>query len=326
MNIIKVDFWMERVISWNNWKVPDLICINSICSMLYAKLSTDLRWALTKGHPVWKGGIFGASLLSLGRIIKDRKEFNKPRRIYNLRTLYKTGWTLRFYDYLIFYIKNSDSSWIQVHCHLHSLTKQIQFTITWRFFFKYNYICAWIPPRTVGSALSDWFLVQISKTTFFYAQGAIEVNMTLDEWLAGAQRREQGISVSEKSESWQRFSPSQNLWGSLVRLKAKTPLDVLNYCTTTWKGASCIRKRCPWRLPNHSVIINQSEAKVTYSSTSRHKNSKTAAEKLLHLFLQLWYGWLNLMRCSYPGWNTFSVLLLRHQKHALLGKQTNFLQ
>lgn len=64
-NIVKVDFWMERVISCNNWKVPDLIYINSVCSMLYTKWSTCLKWALTEGHSIRKGGIFSASLLSL---------------------------------------------------------------------------------------------------------------------------------------------------------------------------------------------------------------------------------------------------------------------
>lgn len=67
---IEVDFWMERVISRNNWKAPDLICVNSVCSMLYTKWSTDLRWALTEGHPVWKGGIFGTRFLNL-RIEKN---------------------------------------------------------------------------------------------------------------------------------------------------------------------------------------------------------------------------------------------------------------
>jgi len=37
-----------------------------------------------------------------------------------------------------------------------------------------------------------------------------------------------------------------------------------------------------------------------------HKNSKTVAETLSRLFLQLWYfySWLNLIRCSYSDWKT----------------------
>lgn len=48
-----------------------------------------------------------------------------------------------------------------------------------------------------------------------------------------------------------------------------------------------------------------------------HKNTKTVAETLPHLFLQPWYfySWLNLIRCHIQTETlTFSVVLLRHIK------------
>lgn len=110
MNIIEVDFWMERVISLNNWEVPGIIYISSVCSVVYTKWCTDLRWALTEGHPIWKGGIFGTSWLSL-RI--EKNSINQGD--FTTLTLHKTGWALRIYYNLIFYIKNSEPSYIQVH-------------------------------------------------------------------------------------------------------------------------------------------------------------------------------------------------------------------
>lgn len=53
MNTIEEEFWMEKIISWSNWKVPNLISINSVCSMLYTEWPTDFRRALAEEHHVW---------------------------------------------------------------------------------------------------------------------------------------------------------------------------------------------------------------------------------------------------------------------------------
>lgn len=102
---IRVGFWMERVISWNNWKVPDPICVNSVCSMFYTKWSTGLRWVDRRTSNLEGWDIWHQIPSS-----QDKKELNKLRRLYNPLALYKTLWTFGIYDNIIF----QDLSKIQI--------------------------------------------------------------------------------------------------------------------------------------------------------------------------------------------------------------------
>lgn len=155
-NIIKVDFWMERVISPNNWKVPDLIYINSVCSTLYAEWSTDLRWALTEGHPVWKGGTFGTSLLSL----RIEKNLINQGDFTTLSPSTKLAEHWGFMTFLPF------TSRIQIQVILKyilsSLFMQIQITII-SIFKRLLYLCLYSFTDS-SFCIINWFLVQISKT------------------------------------------------------------------------------------------------------------------------------------------------------------------
>lgn len=153
---IKVDFWMERVISWNNGKVPDPICVNTICSMLYIKWSTHLRWALTEGHPVWKGGIFGTRFLNLRTEKNSTNQGDLTTRSLSTK-LYEHSGFMTLLSFKI-YQKFRSKLYSSTFRHLHFLLMQIR-TIS----FSKSQLWACIPLQIVISALSYWFLVQISK-------------------------------------------------------------------------------------------------------------------------------------------------------------------